>query len=81
MPRRRESRDWFERAAMVSNDPAASVWLKTALTGAVNRDPVNAAGDAQILQQILQLRADAALQGEKLQKGVAGAAKIERPAS
>lgn len=63
MPRHKDSNAWFQKATKVSEDPAASDWLKTALAGAVNRDPVNAAGDAEVLHKILELRAEAALEG------------------
>lgn len=42
-------------------DPLASMWLKTALTGALDRDPVDAANDAEALSQALANRADKAL--------------------
>jgi len=42
--------------AQVMNDPAASDWLKHALSGALNRDPVDAAHDAECLAEILGAR-------------------------
>ncbi len=39
-------------------DPAASYWLKTALCSALNRDPVDAAHDSEILARLLQERCD-----------------------
>jgi len=39
-------------------DPAASLWLKTALRSALNRDPVDAAHDSEILARLLQERCD-----------------------
>ena len=44
------------RAAMVTvlNDPAASRWLKGALEGAMLRDPVDAAADADKLARLLR---------------------------
>jgi len=38
----------------ISNDPAASNWVKAALQGALERDPVDAVNDAQILLEALQ---------------------------
>jgi hypothetical protein len=38
-------------------DPAASYWLKDALASAMNRDPVDAALDAELLASILMRRA------------------------
>jgi hypothetical protein len=43
----------------VAEDPAVSGWLKNTLMDAINRDPVIAAEDAEVLRRILQLRADA----------------------
>jgi hypothetical protein len=57
---------WFQKALKVAQDPAASGWLKNALVEAINRDPVNAAGDAEVLCRILQLRAAAAQRGPVL---------------
>jgi hypothetical protein len=37
-------------------DPAASFWLKEALSSALNRDPVDAANDAEVLAQLLDRR-------------------------
>jgi hypothetical protein len=34
-------------------DPAASHWMKQALSSALRRDPVDAANDAEILAQLL----------------------------
>ena len=39
-------------------DPAASLWLKTALRSALNRDPVDAAHDSVILARLLEERCD-----------------------
>ena len=37
-------------------DPAASLWLKEALSSALDRDPVDAANDAEVLDQLLGRR-------------------------
>ncbi len=64
MPKLREDPNvWFQNALKVTEDPAASGWLKNALLEAINRDPVDAAGDAEVLSRILKLRA-AAVQKE-----------------
>jgi hypothetical protein len=34
-------------------DPAASFWLKEALVSALDRDPVDAANDAEVLARLL----------------------------
>ena len=39
-------------------DPAASLWLKSALRSALSRDPVDAANDSEILAGLLELRCD-----------------------
>ena len=63
MRKRRDPNTWFQQALKVTDDPAASGWLKNALVAAINRDPVDAAGDAAVLSRILQQRA-AAIQPE-----------------
>ena len=40
----------------VLRDPAASFWLKNALKTALERDPVDAANDAEILLHLLNAR-------------------------
>ena len=40
----------------VVGDPAASLWLKIALSEALTRDPVDAANDAEVLAQVLDQR-------------------------
>jgi hypothetical protein len=59
MPKIKDPNAWFKQAAQVSEDPAVSGWLKTTLIEAINRDPVGAAEDAEVLRRILQLRAAA----------------------
>jgi hypothetical protein len=39
-------------------DPAASLWLQTALRSALCRDPVDAANDSEILARLLRERCD-----------------------
>jgi hypothetical protein len=65
MPKLKDPNVWFQNALKVTEDPAASGWLKNALVEAINRDPVDAAGDAEVLYRILRLRA-AAVQKEEL---------------
>jgi hypothetical protein len=59
MPKLKDPNVWFQNARSVTDDPAASDWLKNALLEAINRDPVDAAGDAEVLCRILRLRAAA----------------------
>lgn len=47
----------------VLHDPSASNWLKQALTGALSRDPVDAAHDAELLARLLDARARSILRG------------------
>jgi hypothetical protein len=58
MPKLKDPNVWFQNALKVTEDPAASGWLKNALVEAINRDPVDA-GDAEILYRILKLRSAA----------------------
>jgi hypothetical protein len=47
----------------VLRDPAASFWLKNALRSALERDPVDAANDAEVLAQLLDRRCRSILSG------------------
>jgi hypothetical protein len=71
MPRVTDPNIWFQSARKVTEDPAASDWLKNALLDAINRDPVDAAGDAEVLCRILKLRA-AAVQKAPERSGTTG---------
>jgi len=42
----------------ILTDQEASEWLKSALRSALERDPVDAANDAEVLAQLLEERAD-----------------------
>jgi hypothetical protein len=66
MPKLKDPTAWFQRALKVTEDPTASGWLKNALAAAINRDPVDSAGDAEVLCKILQLRAAAVQKGPEL---------------
>ena len=57
MPKLKDPNAWFQQVMRVAQDPAASDWLRNALVAAVNRDPVDAARDAEVLYKILQQRA------------------------
>jgi len=46
-------------------DPAASLWLKSALRSALSRDPIDAANDSEILARLLELRCDRLLEKEQ----------------
>jgi hypothetical protein len=52
----------IERIQELLHDPTTSDWLRHALRWALNRDPVDAAGDADILNTILQIRAGESFQ-------------------
>ena len=51
------------KIAQVLADPAASFWLKDALSSALERDPVDAANDAEVLSQLLDQRCQEILSG------------------
>jgi hypothetical protein len=63
MRRRKDPNAWFQQALKVADDPAVSDWLKRSLIEAINRDPVDAAKDADVLHNILNLRAEAVQRG------------------
>ena len=46
--------DVNERIADILNDPATSYWLKVSLTEALQRDPVDASNDADLLAEVLE---------------------------
>jgi hypothetical protein len=75
MRKRKDPNIWFREALQVAEDPAASGWLKNALVEAINRDPSDAAGDAEVLCRILQLRAAAVQQGAMLSNAFGKPAK------
>jgi hypothetical protein len=64
MPKLKDPNIWFQNALKVTEDPGASYWLKNALIEAINRDPIDAAQDAEVLSRILKLRAVAAAHKE-----------------
>ena len=68
MPKLKDPNVWFQNALKVTEDPAASGWLKNALVEAINRDPVDAAGDAEVLCRILKLRAAAVQKSRTLRR-------------
>lgn len=47
--------------AAILADPASSYWLKDALRSALDRDPIDAAADAELLAHVLKDRANRAL--------------------
>jgi hypothetical protein len=71
MARLKDRTAWFHKALKIAEDPTTSAWLKNALMEAINRDPADAAEDAEVLSGILQLRA-AAVQREPVTKEAAG---------
>lgn len=54
---------------LILNDPMASRWLQSALRDALVRDAVDAAIDAEVLAEILILRADRLLAGKPIGDG------------
>ena len=81
MPKLKDPNVWFQNALKVTEDPASSDWLKKALFEAINRDPVDAAQDAEVLHRILKLRAAAVqkahLSGTAKPPKTTAAARIE----
>ncbi|MCK5934080.1 hypothetical protein SAMN06297251_10887 [Fulvimarina manganoxydans] len=49
------------RMALLCEDPACSDWLKDAIRSALERDPVDAANDAEILADLLAKRCNSLL--------------------
>lgn len=45
----------------VLSNPTSSSWLRQSLEAAIKRDPVDAAGDVEVLADLLGRRADQAL--------------------
>ena len=56
--------DELPEIATVLHNPAASSWLKTCLCSSLSRDPVDAANDAEVLAQLLELRCREILSGD-----------------
>jgi hypothetical protein len=52
--------DTAPAADTVLADPAASTWLRTTLSRALTRDPVDAANEAEVLARVLAARLGAA---------------------
>jgi hypothetical protein len=57
MPRLKDRKAWLRQFVKVVNDPAASDWLKDTLMEAVDREPLEAEQDAEVVFKICQLRA------------------------
>lgn len=53
--------DLLPSAESLVADPGTSFWLKSALAKALDRDPVDAANDAEILRAVLSARASSIL--------------------
>ena len=47
----------------ILDDPAASYWLKNAVNTALDRDPVDAVNDAEVLLEVLKRHLNAVFQG------------------
>lgn len=80
MPKLKDPNAWFQNALKVTEDPAASGWLKNSLIAAINRDPVDAAQDAEILCRILKLRAAAVQKGPERSGTTGKSPKTTAPA-
>jgi len=53
---------------LVLADPAASYWIKDALRSALDRDPVDAVNDAEVLAKILKHKVKNILTVRELQR-------------
>ncbi len=67
-------------ADAIATDPAASFWIKAALAGAMRRDPVDAAKEAQTLAAVLRRRAGEILRAAQNAVGLTDARSFS-PAS
>jgi hypothetical protein len=71
MPELKDPNAWFKQVLKVAEDPVVSGWLNNTLIDAINRDPVSAAKDAEVLRRIPQLPA-AAVQRAPERPDIAG---------
>lgn len=55
--------DLSREIEQILHDPAASFWIKKALQTALDRDPVDAANDAEVLAEVLSGRCSGLLSG------------------
>ena len=53
----------YSEIARIERDPACSYWLAQALKSALQRDPIDAANDAEVLAKVLRDRAYLILDG------------------
>ena len=53
-------------AAQILTDPSASFWMKAALRSALDRDPVDAANDAEVLAKALSRRCNRLLRDSEI---------------
>lgn len=60
-----KSKNNEELVAEILNDPAASHWLKKAISELGDRDPIDAAGDAYRLSIVMQARRNDAISRAK----------------
>jgi hypothetical protein len=55
---------WERELRQVRNNPTTSFWLSHAIGELLDRDPVDAADDAEILHRMMEARARALLSGD-----------------
>lgn len=63
------------------NDPSLSSWFLNAMNTALDRDPVDAANDAEMLSLVLERRAASCLAASKIAHRAAVALPILKPAA
>ncbi len=56
--------NWLEAYREIRSDPAVSYDIKYTLQAALDRDPVDALNDAELVVRVLQARFDAMLGGK-----------------
>jgi hypothetical protein len=68
MSRTKDRKGWLRKLVQVVNDPSTSDWLKDVLMEVVDREPLQATRDAEVVLKICQMRAAVQL-GSKLSEG------------
>jgi hypothetical protein len=66
MPKLKDRKAWLREFVKVVNDSAASDWLKDTLMDVVDREPLEAERDAEVIFKICQLRAAVAHAGSSI---------------
>jgi len=78
MSRFKDRKAWLREFVKVSNDPATSEWLKNVIMEVVDREPLEAERDAEIVLRICQLRARTFDRGATPSEGTSKSASSPR---